>query len=139
MILPLVLAGAAAIAASPCLPPPTHDEVAEIFFEPGSADLSGKALEVLQFSRTVAVEEKYLRETVTGFCDADENAAGACPALARRRAEAAKAALVKLGLKAKRIETFTKTELLDPSEPRLNRRAVIAPVLPPDDMTCPGQ
>lgn len=139
MILPLVLAGASALAAPPCLPPPTHDEVAMIFFEPGSADLSEKALEVLEFSWTVAVEEKYQRETVTGFCDADESAAGACPALARRRAEAAKAALIKLGLKAKRIETFTKTELLDPSDPRLNRRAVIEPVLPPDDVTCPGQ
>jgi len=139
MIVVLALAGAAAIVASPCLPPPTHDEVATIFFEPGSADLSWKALEVLKFSTTVAVEEKYLREIVTGYCDADERTAGSCPELARRRAEAAKAALVKLGLKGKRIETFTKTELFDPADPRLNRRAVIEPILPPDDVTCPGQ
>jgi hypothetical protein len=57
MIVVLALAGAAAIVASPC-PPPMHDEVRMIFFEPGSADLSWKALEVLKFSRTVAVEEK---------------------------------------------------------------------------------
>lgn len=139
MILPLVLAGAAATVASPCLPPPTHDEVATIFFEPGSADLSWKAQEVLEFSTTVAVEEKYLREIVTGYCDADERTAGDCPALARRRAEAVKAALVKLGLKAKRIETFTRTDLLDPGDPAENRRVVIDPVLPPDDDTCDGR
>jgi hypothetical protein len=47
--------------------------------------------------------------------------------------------LVQLGLKAKRIETFTKADLFDPGDPRLNRRVVIDPILPPDDGTCPGQ
>lgn len=132
-VLPFVLASAVAV--PPC-PVPTHDEVRMVFYDFGSADLSLKASEVLKNSVIIALDEKYLREIVTGYCDADESAAGDCPALAQRRADAVKAALVKLGLKAKRIETFTKNDPLNPGDPAENRRVVIDPILPPDDDTC---
>jgi hypothetical protein len=38
-------------------------------------------------------------------------------------------------MKAKRIEVFTRTDPLNPDDPRENRRVVIEPILPPDG--CP--
>jgi outer membrane protein OmpA-like peptidoglycan-associated protein len=136
-IVPYFLAaGAAALPPRPCTPP-THDELKMIFFEPGSAAIDEKASEVLEESARIAIEENYRGEIVTGYCDADEALAGACPQLALRRSKAVKAALVRMGLKAKWIETRTGTDPLNPEDQPENRRVTVDPKLPPDD--CAGR
>jgi|HubBroStandDraft_5_1064220.scaffolds.fasta_scaffold60808_2 outer membrane protein OmpA-like peptidoglycan-associated protein len=130
----IVLAAAAASTPPSCFT--MHDEAKMVFFESGSADFRKYTPDVLGEAVRIGREEHYLREIVTGYCDTDESAAGMCPALAQHRAQAVKAALVKLGMKAKRIEVFTRTDPLNPDDPRENRRVVIEPILPPDG--CPG-
>jgi len=103
-----------------------YDSVRMVFFDAGSSQLSDKASEVVDLAVQIAIDAHVENELVTGYCDSLETKNGACPALARQRAEAVKAALIAGGLTI-RIDIATRTDALDLSDQRQNRRVVIEP------------
>jgi outer membrane protein OmpA-like peptidoglycan-associated protein len=109
-------------------PPPGDDSVRQVFFEPGGTVLSNKATEVLQLSVSIARDTGAPRELLVGHCDADEIGAGQYPALALARANAVKAALVRLGMKAETIVVTTEVGAFDPVV-ALNRRVSVIPAV----------
>jgi len=112
-------------------PVPIYDTPRMVFFGPQSAVVSDKANSVLEFAVQIAAHYQATVEQVTAYCDTAEIAAGSCETLARRRGEAVKAALLRLGLKA-RIRVRISTEQLAPPGyheiPALNRRVVVEPL-----------
>ena len=102
-----------------------------VFFGPQSAVVSDRANSVLEFAVQIATHYNATVEQVTGYCDTAEIAAGGCEALARRRAEAVKAVLVRLGLKAKIVVRISTEQLAPPGYheiPALNRRVAVEPL-----------
>ena len=108
-------------------PVPIYDAPRMVFFEPGSDQPRPQSKEIIVLAFQIANHYEAKVEVVTGYCDAAEIAAGACPALATRRAEAVEAELVKLGMRNDMIEIHTSTDPFDPADQRLNRRVVIEP------------
>jgi hypothetical protein len=94
---------------------------------------------VLQLEISIAEEPGFRREVVTGYCDLDETRAGKYPALALRRADAVKAALVHLGMKGDLIEVATAEDVMDPADQRFNRRVAVAPVFKNNPRTASGR
>jgi hypothetical protein len=113
------------------LSPSPDDSVREVFFEPGGTVLSDKAIEVLELSVSIARNSGAPREYLVGACDADEIHAGRYPALALARANAVKAALVRLGMKADTIVVTTEEGAFDPIV-ALNRRVSVIPAVKDD-------
>jgi outer membrane protein OmpA-like peptidoglycan-associated protein len=131
-LVPFIFASAAA------MPPECtviHDEAMMVYFDYGSAELGGRTPEMVATAAREAMRENAQRERLTGYCDADETTAGLCPALALHRAEAVKAALVELGLRAELIRIKTGHGHFDSTDQRLNRRVFVDPV-PPEGELC---
>lgn len=99
-----------------------------VFFEFRESSLSENAVEVLHETVLMFRETHYSKLRVTGYCDTAEMVKD-CPALARRRAEAAKSELVRIGIDADCIETGVSMDLPVPTAPAVrepqNRRVVV--------------
>jgi len=108
--------------------PAAADIVPMVFFKFRESSLSEPAVEVLHEAMLIYREGHYAKLIVTGFCDTAEMVKD-CPALAQRRADAAKNALMRLGIDESRIDTGVSVELLVPTGPDVrepqNRRVVV--------------
>jgi outer membrane protein OmpA-like peptidoglycan-associated protein len=131
-LIPFIFATAAAVPPE-CMT--IHDEEMMVYFDYSSAELSGRAPEMIEIAARQAAEENAQREVLTGYCDSGETTAGLCPKLARRRAEAVKAALVKLGMRADLVLIKTARGHFDSTDESLTRRVFVIPV-PPDEELC---